>query len=127
VRDLNPSQRKVYNDPTNYRRKFTEVLESPEVNKNAATCTLTTVSTMNEQMIREKVPMAEPHYHTAVASIQKGDPLPLFLAAENSAVLESAKTHPPNCSEQPVYASGVAFHKVIHTVMPNSTPPNSDK
>ena len=95
------------NASENYRPQFTSFLNSQHRNEKASKITVNTVSAMNNQMVREDIPMTRAHYEAATESISRGDTICGFLTSENKHVLDSKGN---GC----VYKMGKGFHHVVY-------------
>jgi hypothetical protein len=98
------------NEKTDFRSAFTNFFSNhnrfPTINPKINKITFFAVSTMNDQMEANNVPMTKEHFETATASISNGDKICTFLQKENGHVIEST-------GSGVVYNAGKTFHKVI--------------
>lgn len=87
----------------NYRPQFTAFLSDSRHQQDANLVTWHTIKLMNDEMVRNNVPMTQAHFEAATRSLLQGDTICRFLAAENQHVLLS------NGSGF-VYQAGFVFH-----------------
>jgi hypothetical protein len=108
------------NEQTDFRSDFSKFFSNherfPTVNPKINKVTFFAVSSMNEQMVANNVPMSREHYETATGSIDNGDKICTFLQKENNHVLEST-------------GSGVAYNlgKTVHKVIKAANEPVSSQ
>ncbi len=97
-------------EKTDYRSDFTRFFSNnerfPTISPKINRITFFAVSTMNQQMVSNNVPMSREHYETATESISNGDKICTFLQKENGHVLQSS-------GSGVAYSLGKTVHKVI--------------
>lgn len=93
----------------NYRPQFTAFLSDSRHQQHANLVTWHTIKLMNDEMVRNNVPMTQAHFEAATRSLLQGDTICRFLAAENQHVLLS------NGSGF-IYRAGFIFHGGLNLI-----------